>query len=86
MKPDLLKERNGTSVMAFPYIKGQLNIAAADGAKTTNMFLCDVDGVFTITYDDASTENINLYHGEVFSSPMETVTVLAVGGATFHYV
>lgn len=87
MKPELKKERNGNSIMAFPLIPGQVNIAAAGGAKTTELFCCDVDGVFTITWEDTTTANINMVHGEVFSAPPnEVVTVLATGGATFHYM
>lgn len=85
MKPDLKKERNGNSIQEFPLVKGQVNIAAAGGAKATELFACDVDGVFTITWPDATTANINMVHGEVFVLPPGS-TVLAVGGATFHFV
>jgi len=75
----------GKLVQGFSLIPGQVNIAAAGGAKATKCFCCDVDGAFTVTFNDATTATINMYHGEVFLIPAGG-TVLATGSATFHYV
>jgi len=72
-------------VQAFPLIPGQVNIAAAGGAKLTECFCCAVDGDFTVTFNNGTTANIGMVAGDVFSIP-NGGTVLATGLATFHYV
>lgn len=76
---------NGELIQGFPLISGQVNIAAAGGAKRTKCFCCAVAGDFTVTFGDTVAATIAMVHGEVFTVP-GGCTVLAVGGATFHYV
>ena len=72
-------------VQAFPLYSGQVNILAAAGAKHTNCFCCAIDGTFTVTFADAVSASIAMFAGDVFSIPGGG-TVLATGGASFHYV
>lgn len=72
-------------IQAFPLIPGQVNIAAAGGAKTTDCFCCAIDGTFTVTFNDGTPASIAMIAGDVFSIP-NGGTVLATGLATFHYV
>ena len=84
MAGDYLRN-SGEIVMAFPLISGQVNIAAAGGAKQTKCFCCGVAGNFTVTFGTGVAATITMAAGNIFSIPGGG-TVLAVGAATFHYV
>jgi len=76
---------NGQLFPAFPLHSGQVNIAAADGAKFCTMFCCAVGGDFTLTFPDGVIETITMVAGEVYAIPSGG-EVEAVGAATFHFV
>jgi len=81
---DMLRNK-GQIVEAFPLYSGQVNIAAAGGAKLVLVFCCAIDGNFTVTFNDGVQATIAMVAGEVFSIPSGG-TVLATGAATFHYI
>lgn len=81
----LLRDSSNQPVQAFPLVAGQVNIAAAGGAKSTSLFCCAVDGTFTVTFPDNSTASIAMSVGDIFAIHGGG-TVLATGSATFHYV
>jgi hypothetical protein len=78
-----LKE-GGQIIQAFPLVAGWVNIDAAAGATYCTAFCCAIDGTFTVTFNDGTTASIAMIAGDVFSIPGGG-TVLATGGATFHY-
>ena len=82
----LLRDSANQVVQAFPLVPGQVNIAAAGGAKTTSLFCCSIDGTFTVTFTDGgSTADIPAVAGDIFAIHGGG-TVLATGSAKFHYV
>jgi len=76
---------NGQIIQGFPLIPGQVLKVAGDGAKQTKCFCCAVDGDFTVTFQDGTGVTISLVAGDSFTIPGGG-SVLAVGGAKFHYV
>jgi hypothetical protein len=82
--PEAFLRSRGELVQVFPLISGQVNINAAAGAKYCTAFYCAIAGTFTVTFADAVGASIIMTAGQSFSIP-NGGTVLATGGATFHF-
>lgn len=83
---NMLRTFGGNLVSMFPLYPGQINIAAADGAKTCNAIYCVTAGNVTLDWAGGEdNDTLAITEGEVFSFPGGAL-VTAGAGTVFHFV
>lgn len=70
---NLLRDKYGEAIQAFPLIEGKIYVGATDGTGSNGVFAkinlvyCVEDGGFTITFNSTTTKAITMVANDVFS-------------------
>ena len=85
---NLLRDKYGESIQAFPLIEGQISVTSTDGTNSDGVFLiihliyCTADGGVTITFKSGGTKALTMVANDVYSIP--EATQIAITSGTFH--
>jgi len=66
---------------SFPLVKGQVNLTS--GTYGASVYLCVVDGSFSVTWSDGTSDIINCTQGEAFNLT-NGVSGVTITAGTFH--
>lgn len=70
---ELLRDKYGRSIQAFPLIEGKISVGATDGVDSDGVFTnidlicCIEDGGFTITFKSTNTKAVTMVAGDICS-------------------
>ena len=85
---NLLRDKYGESIQAFPLIEGQIAVTSTDGANSDGIFsnihlvYCVADGGITITFKSTGTKALVMYANDVFS--IQDSAQIEITSGTFH--
>ena len=80
---NLLNDKTGSPIQAFPLTKGKVNITSSDGTiLNVDLFHCVEDGTVTITWIEGGTTDISCIANDDFTC--KTAYSIAVQSGIFH--
>ena len=85
---NLLRDKYGVSVQAFPLIEGQISVTSTDGNNSDGVFsnihliYCVEDGGFTVTFKSGGTKAVTMTSNDIFS--IIDSTQIDITSGTFH--
>jgi len=85
---NLLRDKYGEAIQAFPLIEGQISVGSTDGTGLNGVFTkinlvcCTEDGGITITFNSTGTKAVTMVAGDIFT--IINASQIAITSGTFH--